>query len=89
MFSWAGQDEGWLVLGRAIGQNSSLPKVLPVLFLLPWLSVRLIEVCAAVNIMEGSSFWTPKTRGIVQSSAGLMYLFQVCLAAEEQSYGHE
>ena len=49
-----------------------------------WLSVHLIEAWEAASSVEGSRSWTPKTRYVVQRSAGLMYLFQVCLAAEEQ-----
>ena len=80
---------GWLVPGRAVSWTSSFPKVLLALSLLPWLSDHLIEACVAVNNMEGSRSWTPKTRGVVQRSAALVYLFQACLAAEEQSYGQE
>lgn len=57
--------------------------------LLLWLPVNLIEACVATNSMEGSHSWTSKTRGVAQRSAGLVYLFQVCLLAKEQNYGHE
>lgn len=75
---------GWLVPGRTVSWTVSFPKVLPPLSLLLWLSAHLIEACVAAKSMEGSCFWILKIRGVVQRSARLVYLFQMCWAAEEQ-----
>lgn len=50
--------EGWLVLGRAVGQTSSLPKVFPALFVLPWLSVHLID-----QIVQQRTVWKDPVSG--------------------------
>lgn len=96
MFSWARQDGasgpfpcGWLVSARVVFGLPASTKFCQLLSLLLWLSVNLIEACVVMKSMEGSHSWTPKTRGVAQRSAGLRYLFQVCLVAEEQNSGHE
>lgn len=73
----------WVMSATAVLWTTSLARELPSFSMLLLLSVHVIEACIAANSMEGSSSWT---RSVVQRSTGLVYLFQVSLAAEEQSW---